>query len=89
MRAKTVIHVEYEILKHILENVDVSRLRGGLIMPEEEATSEVKRKKRESQMTRFQSGGENVLGLIRNLADRRKHRLPQEHEDYHAKEASE
>ena len=38
---------------------------------------------------RYGTMRENVLGLIRNLADRRKHRLPQEHEDYHAKEASE
>ena len=76
MRAKTVIHVEYEILKHILENVSVGAVRDRMV------TDDVSEK-------RFLTGGENVLNLIRNLADRRKNRLPQEHEDYHAKEASE
>jgi len=75
MRAASVSHVEYEILKHILNHVDVSSVR------EDVVTDEVSEK-------RYRKGGENVLGLIRNMADRRKHRLPQEHEDYHAKEVT-
>ena len=31
MRAKTVTHVEYEILKHILENVNVGLVRERMV----------------------------------------------------------
>lgn len=73
MRAKTVPHVEYEILKHIIENIDILEVKEKMVNDEHSAT-------------RFDKGARNVAQLIQNLADRRTHRLPKEHVDYEVKE---
>jgi hypothetical protein len=73
MRAKTVPHVEYEILKHIIENIDILEVKEKMVNDEHSAT-------------RFDKGATNVAQLIQNLADRRTHRLPKEHVDYEVKE---
>lgn len=73
MRAKTVPHVEYEILKHIIENIDILEVKERMVNDEHSAT-------------RFDKGATNVARLIQNLADRRTHRLPKNHVDYEVKE---
>jgi len=75
MRAATVTHVEYELLRHILDNVDVADVRDNLV------TDKISEK-------RFVQGGANVMQLIENLAERRRHRLPPKHDDYQAKEVT-
>ena len=72
MRAKTVPHVEYEILKHIIENIDILEVKERMVNDEHSAT-------------RFDKGATNVAQLIQNLADRRTHRLPKNHVDYEVK----
>ncbi len=73
MRAKTVPHVEYEILKHIIENIDIFEVKEKMVKDEHSAK-------------RFEKGATNVAQLIQNLADRRTHRLPKDHVDYEVKE---
>ena len=85
MRAVSVSHVEYEILRTLLENVDVSDVKDDMVMDEVEATTRVKKKRRESQMKRFQTGGENIMQLVENLAERRRHKLSESHVDYQEK----
>ena len=73
-RAKTVIHAEYEIIKHIISTVDISDVKERLCPDGDEHA-----------LTRFNKGAENVANLIQNLADRRTHRLPNEHVAYESK----
>jgi len=73
MRAKTVPHVEYEILKHIIENIDIFEVKEKMVNDEHSEK-------------RFEKGATNVAQLIQNLADRRTHRLPKDHVDYEVKE---
>jgi len=73
MRAKTVPHVEYEILKHIIENIDILEVKERMVNDKHSET-------------RFDKGATNVAQLIQNLADRRMHRLPKDHVDYGVKQ---
>tara|TARA_R100001163_G_C5061642_1_gene198574 strand:- start:1570 stop:1830 length:261 start_codon:yes stop_codon:yes gene_type:complete len=73
MRAKTVTHVEYEILKHIIKEIEIQDIHDKMVTDEHSAT-------------RFDKGATNVANLIKNLADRRKHKIPKDHIDYEAKE---
>jgi len=74
-RAQTIPHVEYEVLKEVLNNIPLEDLYDAMVADE---TSE----------KRFKSGAGNVAKLIRNLMVRRQHRLPHDHEDYKPKEDS-
>ena len=73
MRAKTVPHVEYEILKEVLNNIPLDEVEANMVdCPVTEK--------------RFTTAAKNVAGLIRNLMTRRQHRLPHTHNDYKQKE---
>lgn len=72
MRAVSVSHVEYEILRYILENIDMSNVKDEMV------TDKVSEK-------RFTQGGQTVMMLVENLAERRRHKLPTDHEDYQEK----
>lgn len=73
MKAKSVIHAEYEILSECLNNIPLNDVEQALV------NDKVSGK-------RFQKGAKNVANLIRNLMTRRQHRLPKEHEHYKEKE---
>lgn len=73
MKAKTIPHVEYEVLKEVLENIPLDDLHDSMVGDE---LSE----------KRFKTGATNVARLIRNLMVRRQHRLPSNHADYKHKE---
>lgn len=73
MRAKSVVQVEYEILQHLLDDIDLQDL-------EQQLVDDKHSKKR------FEDGAKEVFRLINNLAQRRIHRLPKTHEDYEVKE---
>jgi len=77
MRAKTVPHVEYEILRHILNEVDISDVVMEMVPEGDEVAKE-----------RFDKGARSALQLLRNLMLRRLHRLPKDHPDYQEKGAS-
>ena len=75
MRAKTKIHVEYEVFKTIIDSIIVAEyiedLKDKLVPQNDEIAQK-----------RFDEGVKSAGNLILNLMDRRKHRLPPEHEDY-------
>jgi len=71
-RAASIAHAEYEILKYVIENIDVR------IVEKKMALDRVSKK-------RFGKGGKSVLHLITNLMERRRHRLPLNHVDYKEK----
>ena len=72
-RAQTIPHVEYEVLKEVLNNIPLEDLYDAMVADE-------------ASERRFKSGAANVAKLIRNLMVRRQHRLPYDHADYKQKE---
>ena len=72
-KAKSQTHVEFEILKTITEEIDLSRLRQSM------ATDKV-------AVKRFDKGAANVALLIQNMMVRRAHKLPKDHVDYEGEE---
>ena len=79
MRAKTIQHVEYEILNWILDNIDLHELR------EEMIESPTAQKKKDAGI-RFDKGAKALAILLQNMMTRRLHKLPEEHPDYREKE---
>ena len=73
-RAASVTHAEYEILSHVISEIDLSRLQSRM------CDDDVSR-------DRFTKAGGNVLGLIENMMGRRRHKLPKSHPDYRGKDA--
>ena len=82
MRAKTVIHVEYEILKTILQSKEigmvVERVKAHMVPSNDPAAEK-----------RFNAGVTSAAQLIRNIVDRRTHRIPQNHPDFKVKKNDE
>jgi len=80
MRAKTTVHVEYEILKNILQSKEIGmvieRIKADMVPTGDEVAEK-----------RFDNGINSAAQLIRNMIDRRKHRIPKNHIDYEVKEA--
>jgi len=74
-RAKSVTHAEYELIKHIIENLDVSAVKDDVVPPNDAVA-----------LKRFNSAGSKVKQLLVNLGKRRQHRLPPDHSDFKAKE---
>jgi hypothetical protein len=79
MRAKSVVHVEYEVFKSILDSEIIAEtiedIKGELV-PENDKVAE----------KRFNEGVKSASKYILNLLERRKHRLPEEHTDFQLKE---
>jgi len=79
MRAKTVIHVEYEVVKAILNSKEIGMViemvKDDLVPVDDERAEK-----------RFNMGVKSVSQLFRNIADRRLHRIPKNHPDYRGKE---
>lgn len=79
MRAKSVVHVEYEVFKSILDSEIIAEtiedIKGELV-PQNDKVAE----------KRFEDGVKSASQYILNLLDRRRHRLPEEHTDFEAKE---
>ena len=72
-RATSVSHVEFEILNELIEGVDLESLRD--LMVDDKVTGK-----------RWESAAKNVLLLLENMKDRRRHRLKSDHPDYKGKE---
>jgi hypothetical protein len=79
MRAKSVVHVEYEVFKSILDSEIIAEtiedIKGELVPPNDKVAEK-----------RFEDGVKSASQYILNLLDRRRHRLPEEHTDFEAKE---
>ena len=72
MRAKTISHAEYEILLHVMSNIDIAPVMRTM-------------GKDEHSKKRVMQAADNVSDLIGNLLQRRLHKLPKEHPDYESK----
>lgn len=72
MRAKTIPHAEYEILLYIVEHIDISDI-----------LREMGQDKH--SIKRVQTAADNVAGLLGNMMERRRHKLPEDHVDYEVK----
>tara|TARA_R110000824_G_scaffold42116_5_gene124456 strand:+ start:920 stop:1144 length:225 start_codon:yes stop_codon:yes gene_type:complete len=71
-KAGSTTHVEYEIFRHIIKEVDLSNLYETMVVDD-------------VSKDRFDKGAINCLKLIKNLAERRTHKLPKNHPDKVAK----
>lgn len=79
MRAKTQVHVEYELFKAILDSEAIAEVIEEvrmLVVPQGDDIAE----------RRFNDGVKSGAQYIENLMERRLHRLPDDHEDYQEKE---
>lgn len=73
-RARSVTHVEYEILDWIGRQAWLDGLMVEMI-PEGDKVAE----------KRFRTGATNISGYLRNMMERRQHKLPKDHDDYKEK----
>jgi len=79
MRAKSVLHVEYEVFNAILDSDLIAEVVEAIkesLVPEHDSVAE----------KRFEEGVRNAAKYIHNLAERRLHRLPEDHLDFKPKE---
>jgi len=74
MRASSKIHVEYEVLKYIMDRIDLSEIEERMC-PSGDSVAE----------KRFKDGADSVSNLVNNLIVRRLHRLPKTHPAYKEK----
>ena len=78
MRAKSVPHVEYEVFNALLDSDIIAEVVAQvktMMVPAEDSVAE----------KRFDEGVKNAAQYILNLAERRLHRLPEDHHDYQQK----
>ena len=70
-RARSVTHVEYEILEWIGSKAWLDQLMTEMI-PKGDKVAE----------KRFRKGAENICKYLENMMERRQHKLPKDHDDY-------
>tara|TARA_R110000824_G_scaffold13260_3_gene57759 strand:+ start:280 stop:522 length:243 start_codon:yes stop_codon:yes gene_type:complete len=79
MRAKTAIHVEYEVIKAILNSKEIGmiieRVQANMV-PVGDVVAEI----------RYAKGVQSVSQFMNNMLERRLHRIPKSHPDYRGKE---
>ena len=75
MRASSKIHVEYEVLKYIMDRIDLTELEEKMCPSGDKVADK-----------RFKDGTDTVSNLVNNLIVRRLHRLPTTHPAYKEKE---
>ena len=73
-RAVSITHVEYEILQHIGYEIDISGLISQMVPTGDKVAEK-----------RFRKGAENICRYLENMMERRRHKLPKDHEDYKEK----
>jgi hypothetical protein len=74
-RARSVTHVEYEILQWIGRKAWLDQLMVDMI-PEGDNVAE----------KRFRTGAYNIQTYLKNMMERRQHKLPKDHDDYKERE---
>lgn len=68
-RAVSVAHAEYHLIEHIIENVELSRVKRSMC-DDKHSTK------------RFDQACTNILQYLENMMGRRMHKLPKTHPDY-------
>ena len=74
-RARSVAHVEYEILEWVGRRAWLDGLMADMV-PEGDNVAE----------KRFRKGATNISTYLRNMMDRRQHKLPKDHPEYMERE---
>jgi len=74
-RARSVAHVEYEILEWVGRRAWLDDLMAEMV-PEGDKVAE----------KRFRTGATKISGYLRNMMDRRQHKLPKDHPEYMERE---
>ena len=74
MRAASKIHVEYEVLKHIMDRIDLTEVEERMCPAEDVVAKK-----------RFDDGADSAASLVNNMIVRRLHRLPKTHPAYKEK----
>ena len=74
MRAASKIHVEYEVLKYIMDRIDLTDLEDRMCPSGDNVATK-----------RFADGADSVSNLVNNMIVRRLHRLPKTHPAYKEK----
>jgi len=74
-RARSVAHVEYEILEWVGRKAWLDGLMVEMV-PEGDKVAE----------KRFRKGATNISTYLRNMMDRRQHKLPKNHQEYMERE---
>ena len=80
MRAKSVVHVEWEVFNAILDSEDIAEAVEDIkleLVPQGDKVAE----------KRFNEGVKSASNYILNLLNRRNHRLPENHPNFVVKEA--
>ena len=73
-RARSVAHVEYEILQWVGDRAWLDGLMAEMV-PKGDKVAE----------KRFRKGAENICKYLENMMERRQHKLPKDHDDYKEK----
>jgi len=80
MRAGSKIHVEYEVLKHLMDKIDLSEL-------EEKMVHKYKSDDKYDRLVkRWEDGSGEIARQMQKLITSRLHRLPKKHPAYKEKE---
>ena len=74
-RARSVTHVEYKILEHLGNKAWLDPLMLKMI-PKGDKIAE----------KRFRKGAENITEYLQNMINRRRHKLPKDHDAYKERE---
>ena len=80
MRASSKVHVEYEVLKHLMDKIDLSDLEEKMVLRHkgDKYYGELEK--------RWQNGVNEVASMVNNKIEKRLHRLPKKHPAYRGKE---
>tara|TARA_A100001201_G_scaffold134429_1_gene122081 strand:+ start:102 stop:374 length:273 start_codon:yes stop_codon:yes gene_type:complete len=78
-RARSVAHVEYEILDWIGRRAWLDDLKLSMTPWKNGQADKIAEK-------RFRKGAENICRYLENMMERRRHKLPKDHEDYKERE---
>lgn len=79
MRAASKIHVEYEVLKYLMDKIDLTELEDKMLLQYKDDDYY------ESLEKRWKDGTGEVAKLVNNMIVRRLHRLPKTHPAYKEK----
>jgi len=79
MRAASKVHVEYEVLKYLMDKIDLTELEDKMLLQYKDDDYY------ESLEKRWRDGTGEVAKLVNNMIVRRLHRLPKSHPAYKEK----
>lgn len=80
MRASSKVHVEYEVLKYIMDKIDLTELEEKMVLQHKGDQYYTELEKR------WKNGVIEIASFVNNKMEKRLHRLPKKHPAYRGKE---